>query len=75
MHAYLVPVGMLPYPGHLHACYLPLPQAVIVSPLFFGVAHFHHMVERIRKGEAVLPSLLISLFQVQIIQFNGDQET
>ena len=25
--------------------------AVIISPLFFGVAHFHHMVERIRKGE------------------------
>lgn len=52
------------------ACMLPMllrhyshTQAVIVSPLFFGVAHFHHMVERIRKGEAVLPSLLISLFQ------------
>ena len=24
--------------------------AIIISPLFFGVAHFHHMVERIRKG-------------------------
>ena len=39
-------------------------QAIIVSPLFFGVAHFHHMVERIRKGEPVLTSFLISMFQV-----------
>ena len=26
-------------------------RAILVSPLFFGVAHFHHMVERIRKGQ------------------------
>jgi len=52
------------------ACMLPVllgyythTQAIIVSPLFFGVAHFHHMVERIRKGEDVLPSFLISMFQ------------
>jgi hypothetical protein len=25
-------------------------QAILISPLFFGIAHFHHMVERIRKG-------------------------
>ena len=43
------------------------PQAIIVSPLFFGVAHFHHMVERIKKGEPVLASFLISMFQVQIL--------
>jgi len=52
------------------ACMLPVllghythKQAIIVSPLFFGVAHFHHMVERIRKGEDVLSSFLISMFQ------------
>jgi len=38
-------------------------QAIVVSPLFFGVAHFHHMVERIRKGEDILSSFLISMFQ------------
>ena len=43
------------------------PQAIIVSPLFFGVAHFHHMVERIKKGEPVLASFLISMFQVRIL--------
>ena len=43
------------------------PQAIIVSPLFFGVAHFHHMVERIKKGEPVLASFLISMFQVPIL--------
>ena len=68
MHAKLwLQVDMLPSSGHMQLPF-PLPQAVIVSPLFFGVAHFHHMVERIRKGEPVLPSLLISLFQVAIIQ-------
>jgi len=52
------------------ACMLPMllrhytpTQAIIVSPLFFGVAHFHHMVERIKKGEPVLASFLISMFQ------------
>merc|ERR1712029_1261306 len=37
--------------------------AIIISPLFFGVAHFHHMVERIRKGHDILSSFLISMFQ------------
>jgi len=37
--------------------------AIIISPLFFGVAHFHHMVERIRKGQDVLTSFLVSVFQ------------
>lgn len=52
------------------ACMLPVllgyytpTQAIVVSPLFFGVAHFHHMVERIRKGEDVTNSFLISMFQ------------
>ena len=40
--------------------------AIIISPLFFGVAHFHHMVERIRKGHDILSSFLISMFQVLI---------
>jgi len=38
-------------------------QAIIISPLFFGVAHFHHMVERIRKGQDVCHSFLVSVFQ------------
>lgn len=37
--------------------------AIIISPLFFGVAHFHHMVERIRKGHDVMTSFLVSMFQ------------
>ena len=39
------------------ACMMPIllgyytPKgAVLVAPLFFGVAHLHHMIERIRKG-------------------------
>jgi len=52
------------------ACMVPVllgyythKQAIIISPLFFGVAHFHHMVERIRKGQDVFTSFLVSVFQ------------
>lgn len=52
------------------ACMVPVllghythKQAIIISPLFFGVAHFHHMVERIRKGQDILSSFLVSVFQ------------
>jgi prenyl protein peptidase len=52
------------------ACMLPIllgyyspVGAVVVSPLFFGIAHLHHMIERIRKGQDVQTAILISLFQ------------
>lgn len=52
------------------ACMVPIllgyythTQAIIISPLFFGVAHFHHMVERIRKGQGIFPAFLVSVFQ------------
>lgn len=52
------------------ACMVPVllgyythQQAIIISPLFFGVAHFHHMVERIRKGQDIFTSFLVSVFQ------------
>ncbi|XP_046631098.1 CAAX prenyl protease 2-like [Daphnia pulicaria] len=52
------------------ACMLPQllkcysnSQAVLVSPLFFGVGHFHHMVERWRQGMPLAQSLLLSCFQ------------
>ena len=37
--------------------------AVIMSPLFFGIAHFHHMIERIRRGQDVKTAFFISSFQ------------
>ncbi|TRY61767.1 hypothetical protein TCAL_12262 [Tigriopus californicus] len=53
------------------ACMLPIllsqysaPKAVMVAPLFFGIAHLHHMIERIRKGQPVKTALLISVFQI-----------
>lgn len=52
------------------ACMIPIllgyytpNQAVLISPLFFGVAHLHHMIERIRQGQSVMTSFLVSLFQ------------
>jgi len=52
------------------ACMLPVllgyytqKQAILISPLFFGIAHFHHMLERIRKGQDVMTALLVSVFQ------------
>ncbi len=53
------------------ACMLPIllgrfsPRtAMVVSPLFFGVAHVHHMAERLRKGQDLTTAALISLFQM-----------
>ena len=41
------------------------PQdAIIVSPLFFGFAHFHHMIEKIRRGTDLQTAFFISAFQV-----------
>ena len=69
--ACMVPVLL----GDLSSLYFPLITfacvlgyyshfwAIIISPLFFGVAHFHHMVERIRKGQDVMTSFLVSMFQ------------
>lgn len=52
------------------ACMVPVllgfythQQAILISPLFFGIAHFHHMVERIRKGHDIVTSFLVSMFQ------------
>ncbi len=38
--------------------------AVVLSPLLFGVAHLHHMVERVRRGQDLRTAALISLFQM-----------
>ena len=53
------------------ACMLPIllsyfsPRwAMVVSPLFFGVAHAHHMAERMRRGQDLITAALISLFQM-----------
>jgi len=52
------------------ACMMPIllgsyskTGAVIMSPLFFGIAHFHHMIERIRRGQDVKTAFFISSFQ------------
>ncbi len=53
------------------ACMLPIllgyftpGSAALVSPLFFGVAHLHHMAERLRQGQPLASAALISLFQM-----------
>lgn len=52
------------------ACMLPIllghyskTGAVIMSPFFFGIAHFHHMIERIRRGQDMKTAFFISAFQ------------
>lgn len=52
------------------ACMVPIllghyskTGAVIMSPLFFGIAHFHHMIERIRRGQDTKTAFFISAFQ------------
>ncbi|XP_063231861.1 CAAX prenyl protease 2 isoform X2 [Bacillus rossius redtenbacheri] len=43
-------------------CFRPM-TAVFVCPLFFGVAHFHHMVERMKNGLDFRRALIVSCFQ------------
>ena len=52
------------------ACMLPflVPsfgeyKAMFVCPLFFGVAHFHHLIEKIRNGSYVKTAVLHATFQ------------
>ncbi|XP_015433384.1 PREDICTED: CAAX prenyl protease 2 [Dufourea novaeangliae] len=43
-------------------CFTPV-TAIFVSSLFFGAAHFHHIVDRVREGVSLKRALLISCFQ------------
>ncbi|XP_055697786.1 CAAX prenyl protease 2 [Phlebotomus papatasi] len=52
------------------ACMLPLllqsftpTVAIFLVPLFFAVAHFHHIIERLRNGMDVKTAVTISCFQ------------
>uniref|UniRef100_A0A8D9DYG0 CAAX prenyl protease 2 n=1 Tax=Cacopsylla melanoneura TaxID=428564 RepID=A0A8D9DYG0_9HEMI len=52
------------------ACMLPLllqvfrpNTAIFVAPLFFGAAHFNHLIERLKTGMLWRHALLISCFQ------------
>ncbi|XP_063831097.1 CAAX prenyl protease 2 [Ostrinia nubilalis] len=52
------------------ACMMPLLMqcldpltAVFTGPLLFGIAHFHHMLERMRSGYDFKTALMISTFQ------------
>lgn len=39
----------------IHAC--------IISALFFGIGHFHHIYSRLKNGLELGPAIIISLFQ------------
>jgi len=65
------------------ACMLPLllqcftpATAIFVCPLFFGVAHFHHVMERVKMGMGIKHALFIScefiMFRKKNIQFEHD---
>lgn len=52
------------------ACMLPIlvpclgeRAAVVVGPLFFGVAHFHHLIEKVTRTSDVKVAVVQSLFQ------------
>lgn len=49
------------------ACMLPLLlqsyhplRAIMITPLFFGIAHLHHIIERYRAGMAIKSILIVS---------------
>eukprot|EP00096_Caligus_rogercresseyi_P013076 TRINITY_DN5731_c0_g1_i1.p1 TRINITY_DN5731_c0_g1~~TRINITY_DN5731_c0_g1_i1.p1 ORF type:complete len:287 (+),score=35.76 TRINITY_DN5731_c0_g1_i1:133-993(+) len=52
------------------ACIIPIligyfspTSSILISPLLFGIAHFHHMVEKVRRGQDLLSAFLVSGFQ------------
>lgn len=52
------------------ACMVPLlvtcfdaDTVCLIVPLFFGVAHLHHLVERLWQGHSLLTALAVSCFQ------------
>ncbi|KAJ0173556.1 hypothetical protein K1T71_010705 [Dendrolimus kikuchii] len=60
------------------ACMVPLLlqclkpfTAVFVGPLLFGIAHFHHMFEKIKTGYDFKTALLISSFQFMYTSLFG----
>ncbi|KAK3925809.1 CAAX prenyl protease 2 [Frankliniella fusca] len=43
----------------------PISRAIFIAPLFFGVAHLHHMVDRVRHERIpFLNAFIISIFQM-----------
>lgn len=65
------------------ACMMPLllqsftpSTAVLITPLFFGVAHFHHMIERLRSGMDMKTAIIISCaYSINKTYFNGNRIT
>ena len=46
-------------------------RVALIAPLFFGVAHLHHAVIKLSKGERMLPVLLMTLFQLAYTSLFG----
>lgn len=60
------------------ACMLPLLlqtyrplQAILITPVFFGIAHLHHIVERYRAGMPVKTICIMSALQVMYTSIFG----
>ncbi|XP_018328410.1 CAAX prenyl protease 2 isoform X2 [Agrilus planipennis] len=51
-------------------CFSPI-TAVFVCPLFFGVAHFHHMIELVRDGINFKTAFLMSCFHFSFTTIFG----
>ena len=53
--------------GHVYS-----PFSIIIrSPIWFGVAHLHHIVEKLRSGERVLVAVLSTLIQLTYTSIFG----
>ncbi|OWR43981.1 CAAX prenyl protease 2 [Danaus plexippus] len=50
-------------------------KAVYIAPLFFGVAHFHHLFEQMSRGVPVMSALFVSLFQFSFTTVFGAYST
>lgn len=46
-------------------------RAILIAPLFFGVAHLHHFIENVRQGTPVPRAALITLVQLTYTSLFG----
>jgi prenyl protein peptidase len=50
--------------------YSPLP-VILRSPIWFGVAHLHHIAEKLRSGERVIVAVLSTVVQLTYTSIFG----
>jgi len=54
--------------GHINTLHL---SVMITCPLYFGIAHVHHLIESIRSGNSIIRSIIVSFIQFMYTSIFG----